>query len=84
MVQEKIKTWRLKHKLSRENLARLAGVTTQTVFRLETTGKINLQNYLKITETLEKYGKRKPSTNTAAIVNTDNNTDSSAVPEHQG
>lgn len=84
MVQEKIKTWRLKHKLSRENLARLAGVTTQTVFRLETTGKINLQNYLKITETLEKYGKRKPSTNSTHIVNTDNNTDSSVVPEHQG
>lgn len=77
MVQEKIKAQRLKHKLSRENLARLAGVTTQTVFRLETTGKITLQNYLKITETLEKYGKRKHHNNTpTADINTDISADS--------
>lgn len=77
MVQEKIKAQRLKHKLSRENLARLAGVTTQTVFRLETTGKITLQNYLKITETLEKYGKRKHSNNTpTADINTNISIDS--------
>lgn len=70
MIQEKIKSQRLKLGLSREKLAHAAGVTTQTVFRLETTGKINLVNYLKITETLEKYGKRKPAT---AIVNTSDN-----------
>lgn len=76
MVQEKIKAQRMKHKLSRENLARLAGVTTQTVYRLETTGKITLQNYIKITETLEKYGKRKHSNNTpTADINNDTSTD---------
>lgn len=59
MVQEKIKSQRLKLGLSREKLAMLSGVTAQTVYRLETSGKINLVNYIKITETLEKHGKKR-------------------------
>jgi len=57
MVQEKIKSKRLSLGLSRDKLAKLADITPQTIYRAETTGKITLQNYLKITETLDKYGR---------------------------
>lgn len=41
--------------LSRDKLSKLADINPQTIYRAETTGKITLENYLKITQTLEQY-----------------------------
>jgi DNA-binding XRE family transcriptional regulator len=85
MVQEKLRSKRESLGLSRDKLARLAEITTQTIYRAETSGKITLQNYLKITETLEKYG-RKSKTSTSANVRTNNSSDSNPLPvsDNQG
>lgn len=47
--------------LSRDKLSKLADINPQTIYRAETTGKITLENYIKITQTLEQYA----STNNA-------------------
>ncbi len=75
MVQEKIRTKRESLGLSRDKLAKLADITPQTIYRAETSGKITLQNYLKITETLEKYG-RKSKNLTSNNIRTNNSSDS--------
>lgn len=41
--------------LSRDKLSKLADINPQTIYRAETTGKITLENYIKITQTLEQY-----------------------------
>jgi len=51
-IQEEIKELRTRRGLSREKLAKLANTTTMTVYRAEKTGRITLNNYLKITKTL--------------------------------
>ena len=52
-TQEEIRTLRLARGLSQEKLAQLCGLTSQTIYRAEKTGKITLSNYLKITNTLK-------------------------------
>lgn len=52
-TQEEIRTLRLAKGLSQEKLAQLCGLTSQTIYRAEKTGKITLSNYLKITNTLK-------------------------------
>lgn len=41
--------------LSREKLAQLCGLTGQTIYRAEKTGKITLNNYEKIIKALHDY-----------------------------
>jgi DNA-binding XRE family transcriptional regulator len=52
-VQEEIKKLRSERGISREKLAQKCGLTAQTIYRAEKTGKITLSNYLKITNTLK-------------------------------
>ena len=52
-TQEEIRTLRIARGLSQEKLAQLCGLTSQTIYRAEKTGKITLSNYLKITNTLK-------------------------------
>ncbi len=75
MVQEKLRSKRESLGLSRDKLAKLADITPQTIYRAETSGKITLQNYLKITETLDKYGR----SNNARNANRNNVADSSSL-----
>ena len=56
LIKEKLRQLRDSKGISRETLSKLAGVTMQTIFRAETGGNINLNNYLKIIKTLESYG----------------------------
>ncbi len=44
-TQEEIRTLRLAKGLSQEKLAQLCGLTSQTIYRAEKTGKITLSNY---------------------------------------
>jgi DNA-binding XRE family transcriptional regulator len=52
-VQEEIKKLRTERGISREKLAQKCGLTAQTIYRAEKTGKITLSNYFKITNTLK-------------------------------
>lgn len=52
-VQKELRELRESKGLSREKLAQLCGLTSQTIYRAEKSGKITLSNYLKITETLK-------------------------------
>ena len=56
LIKEKLRALRESKGLSRETLSKMANVTMQTIFRAETGGNINLNNYLKIIKTLENYG----------------------------
>lgn len=51
-MKEQIKTMRTAKGLSREKLGNLCGLTGQTIYRAEKTGKITLQNYQKIIKAL--------------------------------
>lgn len=50
-----IKEQRLSKSLTREKLAQLSGVTQQTIWRAETSGRITYQTYLKIQNALDNY-----------------------------
>jgi transcriptional regulator with XRE-family HTH domain len=50
-----IKEQRLSKQLTREKLAQLSGVTQQTIWRAETSGRITYQTYLKIQNALDNY-----------------------------
>ena len=52
IIKEELRALRDSKGLSRETLSKMANVTMQTIFRAETTGKINLVNYIKIINTL--------------------------------
>jgi transcriptional regulator with XRE-family HTH domain len=52
-IQQELKDLRTAKGLSREKLAQLCGTTSQTIYRAEKTGRITLNNYLKIIETLK-------------------------------
>ena len=54
-MKEQIKALRTVKGLSREKLANLCGLTGQTIFRAETSGKITLNNYEKILKALNNY-----------------------------
>jgi DNA-binding XRE family transcriptional regulator len=56
LIKDKLRALRESKGLSRETLSKMANVTMQTIFRAETGGNINLNNYLKIIKTLENYG----------------------------
>ena len=56
LIKEKLRALRESKGLSRETLSKMANVTMQTIFRAETGGNINLNNYLKIINTLQSYG----------------------------
>ncbi len=62
-TQEEIRTLRLAKGLSQDKVAQLCGLTSQTIYRAEKTGKITLSNYLKITNTL----KNATTTNSASL-----------------
>jgi transcriptional regulator with XRE-family HTH domain len=50
-----IKEQRLSKHLTREKLAQLSGITQQTIWRAETSGRITYQTYLKIQNALDNY-----------------------------
>jgi len=50
-----IKEQRLSKQLTREKLAQLSGVTQQTIWRAETSGRITYQTYLKIQNALDNF-----------------------------
>ena len=54
-MKEQIKSLRTVKGLSREKLANLCGLTGQTIFRAEKSGKITLTNYQKILKALNDY-----------------------------
>lgn len=54
-MKEQIKALRAVKGLSREKLANLCGLTGQTIFRAEKSGKITLNNYQKILKALNDY-----------------------------
>jgi transcriptional regulator with XRE-family HTH domain len=54
-MKEQLKALRTVKGLSREKLANLCGLTSQTIFRAETSGKITLNNYEKILNALNNY-----------------------------
>ena len=55
IIKEELRALRDRKGLSRETLSKMANVTMQTIFRAETTGKINLVNYIKIINSLENF-----------------------------
>lgn len=55
IIKEELRALRDSKGLSRETLSKMANVTMQTIFRAETTGKINLVNYIKIINSLENF-----------------------------
>ena len=69
IIKEELRALRDSKGLSRETLSKLAGVTMQTIFRAETTGKINLVNYIKIIETLQNYTYDTPIVDRGSNVN---------------
>lgn len=54
-MTDKIKELRQAKNLSRERLAHLCGLTGQTIYRAEKTGRITLKNYEKIIKALHNY-----------------------------
>ena len=54
-MKEQIKALRTVKGLSREKLASLCGLTGQTIYRAEKSGKITLNNYEKILKALNTY-----------------------------
>ena len=61
IIKEELRALRDSKGISRETLSKLADVTMQTIFRAETTGKINLVNYVKIINALENYAYDTPT-----------------------
>jgi DNA-binding XRE family transcriptional regulator len=55
IIKEELRALRDSKGVSRETLSKVANVTMQTIYRAETTGKINLVNYVKIINALENY-----------------------------
>jgi len=62
-MKEQLKALRTVKGLSREKLANLCGLTSQTIFRAETSGKITLNNYEKILKALNSYDYNNNSVN---------------------
>lgn len=57
LLGKRLKAKRLEKGLSRENLAFIAGVTAQLIYRAERDGKIMMTSYVKIVEALENFRK---------------------------
>lgn len=55
LIKEELKKQRESKGLSRERLAALSGLTSQTIYRAETTGKITFDNYLRILNALKSH-----------------------------
>ena len=53
---QKISELRKAKGISREKLAAACGLTSQTIYRAEKTGKVTLTNYNKILQTLQSHG----------------------------
>ncbi len=53
---QQISDLRKEKNISREKLAAACGLTAQTIYRAEKTGKVTLTNYNKILQTLKNYG----------------------------
>jgi len=53
---QQISELRKEKNISREKLAAACGLTAQTIYRAEKTGKVTLTNYNKILQTLKTYG----------------------------
>jgi transcriptional regulator with XRE-family HTH domain len=62
-MKEQIKALRTSKGLSREKLGNLCGLTGQTIYRAEKSGKITLNNYQKIIKALNDYDYSNNSTN---------------------
>jgi len=55
LIKQELKKERESKGLSRERLAAMSGLTSQTIYRAETTGKITFDNYLRILNALKSY-----------------------------
>ena len=55
IIKEELKKERESKGLSRERLAAMSGLTSQTIYRAETTGRITFDNYLRIINALKNY-----------------------------
>lgn len=69
IIKEELRALRDSKGLSRENLSKRANVTMQTIYRAETSGKINLVNYIKIINTLTNETNDVPSSDRGSHVN---------------
>lgn len=56
-ILDTLRKWREDRQISREKFAKMSDSTTMTIFRAETTGKINLINYIKIHKTVVAFDK---------------------------
>lgn len=69
IIKEELRALRDSKGLSRETLSKMANVTMQTIFRAETTGKINLVNYIKIINSLTNPTNDVPTSDRGSNVN---------------
>jgi DNA-binding XRE family transcriptional regulator len=69
IIKEELRALRDSKGLSRETLSKMANVTMQTIFRAETTGKINLVNYIKIINSLTNPTNDVPNSDRGSHVN---------------
>ena len=69
LIKEELRALRDSKGLSRETLSKMADVTMQTIFRAETTGKINLVNYIKIINALNNPTNGTPTVDRGSHVN---------------
>lgn len=69
IIKEELRALRDSKGLSRETLSKMANVTMQTIFRAETTGKINLVNYIKIINSLTNPINDVPNSDRGSHVN---------------
>lgn len=69
IIKEELRALRDSKGLSRETLSKMANVTMQTIFRAETTGKINLVNYIKIINSLTNQNNDVPNSDRGSHVN---------------
>jgi hypothetical protein len=58
-IKDTLRKWRTDREVSREMFAKMADTTAMTMFRAETTGKISLETYIKIHQTVLAYEREK-------------------------
>jgi len=69
LIKQELKKERESKGLSRERLAAMSGLTSQTIYRAETTGKITFDNYLRILNALKDYGTNNNHNSNTAMAN---------------
>ena len=69
LIKKELKKERESKNLSRERLAAMCGLTSQTIYRAETTGKITFDNYLRILNALKDYGNSINDSNSNSTIN---------------